>query len=216
MNFAQSLRILLLVAAWCSLAVSPAASDKSRPDNSAIGVPQDAVIDHRVKSPDQKPHHVPDMEKALSSAEKAKSTRWLNHEHEKKDHLSDSNDSFSASDSQSAPVPKCQQANSIRTSTAFKCINTVLSCLILVVGIIGNTTLLRIIYQNKSMRNGPNALIASLALGDLIYITIDIPINLYKVRLPSLSQVVSSLTSAAAEICCGNNEGECLVSELGG
>uniref|UniRef100_A0AAV2KSI6 Endothelin-1 receptor n=1 Tax=Knipowitschia caucasica TaxID=637954 RepID=A0AAV2KSI6_KNICA len=30
------------------------------------------------------------------------------------------------------------------------------------------------------MRNGPNALIASLALGDLIYITIDIPINVYK------------------------------------
>ncbi|KAG7232569.1 hypothetical protein INR49_008382 [Caranx melampygus] len=30
------------------------------------------------------------------------------------------------------------------------------------------------------MRNGPNALIASLALGDLIYIAIDIPINVYK------------------------------------
>ena len=32
------------------------------------------------------------------------------------------------------------------------------------------------------MRNGPNALIASLALGDLIYIAIDIPINVYKVK----------------------------------
>ncbi|XP_037116267.1 endothelin-1 receptor-like isoform X3 [Syngnathus acus] len=30
------------------------------------------------------------------------------------------------------------------------------------------------------MRNGPNALIASLALGDLIYIAVDIPINVYK------------------------------------
>jgi len=39
----------------------------------------------------------------------------------------------------------------------------------------------KIIYQNKCMRNGPNALIASLALGDLIYIIIDIPINVYKV-----------------------------------
>ena len=65
---------------------------------------------------------------------------------------------------------------------AFKYINTVLSCVIFVVGIVGNATLLRIIYQNKNMRNGPNALIASLALGDLIYIAIDIPINVYKVR----------------------------------
>ncbi|KAJ8271830.1 hypothetical protein COCON_G00106890 [Conger conger] len=32
------------------------------------------------------------------------------------------------------------------------------------------------------MRNGPNALIASLALGDLIYIIIDIPVNVYKLQ----------------------------------
>lgn len=63
----------------------------------------------------------------------------------------------------------------------FKYVNTVLSCVIFVVGMVGNATLLRIIYLNKSMRNGPNALIASLALGDLIYITIDKPINVYKV-----------------------------------
>lgn len=31
------------------------------------------------------------------------------------------------------------------------------------------------------MRNGPNILIASLALGDLLHIIIDIPINAYKV-----------------------------------
>lgn len=74
--------------------------------------------------------------------------------------------------------PNCKQETSIKT--AFKYINTILSCLIFTVGIIGNATLLRIICQNKSMRNGPNALIASLALGDLIYITIDIPINVYK------------------------------------
>uniref|UniRef100_A0A673G5H9 Endothelin-1 receptor-like n=1 Tax=Sinocyclocheilus rhinocerous TaxID=307959 RepID=A0A673G5H9_9TELE len=62
----------------------------------------------------------------------------------------------------------------------FKYVNTVLSSLIFVVGMVGNATLLRIIYLNKTMRNGPNALIASLALGDLIYIAIDIPINVYK------------------------------------
>ncbi|XP_067380560.1 endothelin receptor type B-like isoform X2 [Channa argus] len=74
--------------------------------------------------------------------------------------------------------PTCLKATSIHT--AFKYINTVLSCVIFAVGIIGNGTLLRIIYLNKSMRNGPNALIASLALGDLIYIAIDIPIHVYK------------------------------------
>lgn len=78
-----------------------------------------------------------------------------------------------------AAPPSCKRATSIKT--AFKYINTVLSCVIFAVGIIGNATLLRIIYQNKSMRNGPNAVIASLALGDLIYIAIDIPINVYKV-----------------------------------
>lgn len=77
------------------------------------------------------------------------------------------------------PVPpSCLQATSIHTF--FKYINTVLSCLIFAVGIVGNATLLRIICQNRTMRNGPNALIASLALGDLIYISIDIPINVYK------------------------------------
>ena len=37
------------------------------------------------------------------------------------------------------------------------------------------------------MRNGPNALIASLAMGDLIYIIIDIPINVYKVNITILT-----------------------------
>lgn len=68
----------------------------------------------------------------------------------------------------------------------FRYINVVLSCLIFIVGIIGNATLLRIISQNKSMRNGPNALIASLALGDLIYIAIVMPIHVYKVADLSL------------------------------
>ncbi|KAM4663778.1 endothelin receptor type B-like [Discoglossus pictus] len=63
---------------------------------------------------------------------------------------------------------------------AFKYVTTILSCVIFIVGIIGNSTLLRIIYKNKCMRNGPNVLIASLALGDLFYILIAIPINAYK------------------------------------
>lgn len=62
----------------------------------------------------------------------------------------------------------------------FKYINTVVSCLIFIVGIIGNATLLRIICKNKSMRNKTNLLIASLALGDLLHIIIDIPITTYK------------------------------------
>ncbi|XP_030629869.1 endothelin receptor type Ab [Chanos chanos] len=77
--------------------------------------------------------------------------------------------------------PRCLRSTSI--TTLFKYVNTILSCVIFLVGVVGNATLLRIIYHNKSMRNGPNALIASLALGDLIYIAIDIPINLYKLLM---------------------------------
>ncbi|KAK9954762.1 hypothetical protein ABG768_016808 [Culter alburnus] len=76
------------------------------------------------------------------------------------------------------PLPACLRRTYIEG--LFKYVNTVLSCLIFAVGMVGNATLLRIIYLNKTMRNGPNALIASLALGDLIYIAIDIPINVYK------------------------------------
>lgn len=54
----------------------------------------------------------------------------------------------------------CPQQTKI--TSAFKYINTVISCTIFIVGMVGNATLLRIIYQNKCMRNGPNALIASL------------------------------------------------------
>ncbi|XP_072553935.1 endothelin receptor type B-like [Paramormyrops kingsleyae] len=89
--------------------------------------------------------------------------------------LEDSNGSVRTSP---GPPPPCTAPTSI--SHCFKYINTMFSCLVFVVGIVGNTTLLRIIYQNKCMRNGPNALIANLALGDLIYISINIPINVYK------------------------------------
>ena len=75
--------------------------------------------------------------------------------------------------------PLCHSRTTI--STSFKYINTLISVLVFVVGMVGNITLLRIIYQNKCMRNGPNALIASLAMGDLIHITINLPIIVYKV-----------------------------------
>uniref|UniRef100_A0A8D0KCD0 Endothelin receptor type B n=1 Tax=Salvator merianae TaxID=96440 RepID=A0A8D0KCD0_SALMN len=68
----------------------------------------------------------------------------------------------------------------IEITKTFKYINTTVACVVFVLGIIGNSTLLKIIYKNKCMRNGPNILIASLALGDLLFIIIDIPINLYK------------------------------------
>ncbi|XP_062333043.1 endothelin receptor type B-like [Osmerus eperlanus] len=74
--------------------------------------------------------------------------------------------------------PMCVNPTEIKH--AFKYVNTVVSCVIFVVGIIGNSTLLRIIYKNKCMRNSPNVLIGSLALGDLLYILIAIPINVFK------------------------------------
>lgn len=83
---------------------------------------------------------------------------------------------------QASPLPSppaCLRRTSMKV--VFKYVNTVLSCVIFVVGVVGNATLLRIICLHKNMRNGPNALIASLALGDLIYIAIDIPIHIYKV-----------------------------------
>nr|XP_040043461.1 endothelin receptor type Aa [Gasterosteus aculeatus aculeatus] len=74
--------------------------------------------------------------------------------------------------------PRCLVTTSI--SGYFKYINTMISVVVFVVGLVGNATLLRIIYHNKCMRNGPNALIASLALGDLLYIITGIPINVFK------------------------------------
>uniref|UniRef100_A0A3Q3D9Y5 G-protein coupled receptors family 1 profile domain-containing protein n=1 Tax=Hippocampus comes TaxID=109280 RepID=A0A3Q3D9Y5_HIPCM len=86
------------------------------------------------------------------------------------------------------PPPMCLVTTSI--NGYFKYINTLISVLVFVVGLVGNATLLRIIYQHKCMRNGPNALIASLALGDLIYIVIDIPINVYKVESAPHSSII--------------------------
>ncbi|XP_033871340.1 endothelin-1 receptor-like [Acipenser ruthenus] len=75
-------------------------------------------------------------------------------------------------------TPMCHQKTKIQD--IFRYVNTGFSCLFFIIGMVGNATLLRIIYQNKGMRNGPNALIASLALGDLIYISVAIPFTVYK------------------------------------
>ncbi|XP_075055974.1 endothelin receptor type B isoform X2 [Mixophyes fleayi] len=74
--------------------------------------------------------------------------------------------------------PRCERQIEIKDT--FKYINTLVFCLIFIVGIIGNSTLLRIIFKNECMRNGTNLLIASLALGDLLHIIIDIPVITYK------------------------------------
>lgn len=152
-------------------------------------------IDHHIQTSDRESHVVQEtVNKAPSFLEKGKPKHAsrLKHKHERKplSHPSSSNSSLVV---QVRPVspPGCLQATSIKT--AFKYINTVLSCVIFAVGIIGNATLLRIIYQNKSMRNGPNSLIASLALGDLIYIAIDIPINVYKVHSFSVLLLMSHI-----------------------
>ncbi|XP_069011328.1 endothelin receptor type B-like [Embiotoca jacksoni] len=74
--------------------------------------------------------------------------------------------------------PMCLESAGIRET--LKYVNIMVSLLVFVVGIVGNSALLKIIYVNKCMRSGPNILIASLALGDLIHIMIDIPINAYR------------------------------------
>lgn len=119
------------------------------------------------------------LNKTLASGEKERPKHSLKHRLERKLPHRFTNSSQMGPPGRSRVLPSCLQTTSIQM--AFKYINTVLSCLIFAVGVIGNITLLRIIHQNKNMRNGPNALIASLALGDLIYIAIDLPINVYKV-----------------------------------
>uniref|UniRef100_A0A673YFP0 Endothelin receptor type B n=1 Tax=Salmo trutta TaxID=8032 RepID=A0A673YFP0_SALTR len=76
------------------------------------------------------------------------------------------------------PHPMCLVSTGIRDT--FKYISTVVSALVFIVGIVGNSALLRIIYENRCMRSGPNILIANLALGDLLHIVIDIPVNAYR------------------------------------
>ncbi|CAJ1085758.1 endothelin receptor type B-like isoform X1 [Xyrichtys novacula] len=151
-----------------------------QPDFYGTDLPPEPGLNLQIQTQDREAHLVQEtVNKALASLEnlKAKHISKLKHKPDRKPIGPSTNSSLVV---QKRPVlpPNCVQTTSIQT--AFKYINTVLSCVIFAVGIIGNATLLRIICQNKSMRNGPNVLIASLALGDLIYIAIDLPINVYK------------------------------------
>ncbi|XP_017293841.1 endothelin-1 receptor [Kryptolebias marmoratus] len=177
-------RMFLLLLACCFLFVAPVgchgnATSQPRPldlrvsSSGTARPPQHAVASRRDS---RLPQETALRPQASLESEK---TRKLKPKHERKPASPPS--SPNASHRIMIPPPPCLHMMSIHT--AFKYINTVLSCLIFAVGIVGNATLLRIIYQNKSMRNGPNALIASLALGDLIYIVIDVPINVYKLLL---------------------------------
>ncbi|XP_039996324.1 endothelin receptor type B-like isoform X2 [Xiphias gladius] len=188
--------LTLLLAGWCvvfatpvgchsNFSSEPSLSDlmmSHLPDFHSTDPPLGPVVDHLIQTLEQESHLLQEtVNKPPSLLEsgsgKLKHARKLKHKHERNPHLSSSNSSLAVRKRLVLP-PSCLHETSIKT--AFKYINTVLSCVIFAVGIIGNATLLRIIYQNKSMRNGPNALIASLALGDLIYIAIDIPIIVYK------------------------------------
>ncbi|XP_034413605.1 endothelin receptor type B-like [Cyclopterus lumpus] len=174
----------VLLVAWCLASVAPVGcrgnfSDPSIPTEPPPGPPDR----HAQQASDGAPRRAQETAiKPPSSPDKgwSKHASKLKHKHERKPapRSPPSSNSSLAARARPASPPSCLHATSIQT--AFKYINTVLSCVIFVVGIVGNATLLRIICQNKSMRNGPNALIASLALGDLIYIAIDIPINVYK------------------------------------
>lgn len=184
---------MVLLPIWCLLFPSPSSGTSNFSQVSTSDLLMSDLPDfHSTDSPGfepllqtshlEKPNLVQETDSLLGKTEHAVKLKHL--KPEKHPHLSNSNSSASVRTS----LPTCTQEISIKT--AFKYINTVMSCVIFAVGMIGNATLLRIIYQNKNMRNGPNALIASLALGDLIYIAIDIPITIYKVacEAPKLSK----------------------------
>lgn len=157
------------------------------PDLPITDLPVRPRMDSIIQTSGRESHLVQQtVNKAASSVEKEKLKHKLKHNHDRKA-LSHSSNSSQMVPMHLGPPPSCLKVMSI--NVAFKYINTVLSCVIFAVGIVGNATLLRIIYQNKNMRNGPNALIASLALGDLMYITIDIPIHIYKVGVCTLQLI---------------------------
>lgn len=185
-----------VLAALCLLLVDPAvclsnsSSEPSlsdimfldHPDLYGTDLPPEPELDLQIQTQERQTHQVQEtVNKALSSLEKGKTkhSSKLKPKPDRKPHAVSSSNSTLVVHKRPVSPPSCVQTTSIHT--AFKYINTVLSCVIFAVGIIGNATLLRIICQNKCMRNGPNVLIASLALGDLIYIAIDLPINVYKV-----------------------------------
>ncbi|XP_072314790.1 endothelin receptor type B-like [Eucyclogobius newberryi] len=174
------------------LSSSSASGGSAENRTSRVRVPGRAVFGHNDSTPDASFLDFPrgdgdvfspifeqeTIDKSHSSPDVGRSSKSLDERQSKPVSKPTTPFSSNSSGRLRPPPPRCTQETSIKT--AFKYINTVLSCLIFAVGTAGNAALLRIICGNKSMRNGPNALIASLALGDLIYITIDVPINVYK------------------------------------
>ncbi|XP_038054888.1 neuromedin-B receptor-like [Patiria miniata] len=56
----------------------------------------------------------------------------------------------------------------------------VIMLILTVVGFVGNSCIIFIVLVNRSMRNRPNALVASLAVGDLLLLFFCIPLRLYQ------------------------------------
>ncbi|KAM9803591.1 endothelin receptor type B [Syngnathus typhle] len=76
------------------------------------------------------------------------------------------------------PLPMC--ARSAEIPDSFKYLLTAVAIVIFMLGLVGNSILLKIIHSNKCMRSGADVLIASLALGDLLHIVVDVPVNTYR------------------------------------
>ncbi|XP_077393094.1 endothelin receptor type B-like isoform X2 [Festucalex cinctus] len=76
------------------------------------------------------------------------------------------------------PPPVCARSAGIRDP--FKYLFTAVSVVFFVLGIVGNSVLLRIVHRNKCMRSGADVLIAGLALGDLLHIVVGVPVNIYR------------------------------------
>ncbi|XP_061437576.1 endothelin receptor type B-like [Lethenteron reissneri] len=100
---------------------------------------------------------------------------------------SSSSSSFSASPpgprAGGRPPPCLAQSG---VGLVFKRVNAAVASVVFLVGSVGNSALLLVVYGDKSMmRDGSSVLIASLALGDLLYIVLDMPINVYKLHAES-------------------------------
>ncbi|XP_072770477.1 endothelin receptor type B-like [Nerophis lumbriciformis] len=69
---------------------------------------------------------------------------------------------------------------STRVGDLFKYVTAVVFVVVFVLGMAGNSMLLRIIHKKTRPRSGASILIASLALGDLVHVVIDIPVSAYR------------------------------------
>ncbi|XP_022079658.1 neuromedin-B receptor-like [Acanthaster planci] len=56
----------------------------------------------------------------------------------------------------------------------------IVTAILTVVGFFGNSGIILIVLSNRSMRNRPNALVASLAVGDLLVVLVSAPLRIYQ------------------------------------